>query len=492
MKNTKKLASLVCVALLALCFFGCQSKEAAPAVTETSVAAESAFGLKVGDNARIPFTSAITFDTVASDVAYNDDGSVTYIATAAGGAGGGLAFYLNEDTASSIMNTANYESCDIELSYAPVEGKWTAGAQDPGFCLRLLTSDSTGIFGGAVDVEYFDTGVLSGDYAYTVKFPETLSATVVDAADYDGIKAFCIKFNDYQRGHTDNFDQLKVTIKSITFNKKAGAPADVPFDDGLTDAQRGSVVSINYPTQDYAAGDGTTYDKHAWVYLPAGYDAADTATKYPVFVLLHGFGQNENTWGLSDQGDGGKIKGYMDRGMADGSVKPFILVVATGVASKNWGPNGAGDDFNGYNAFGPELRNDLLPYIYANFNCAEGRDNTALAGLSMGGGQTLTIGIAECLDIIGNFGAFSAAAFVGANDFINQVNGTFPDTKINTLYMICGDADFLVYGSYPEFTGAFSGWDKIENFSFDTVPGGTHDFPVWFKGFKNFITKIFN
>ena len=48
--------------------------------------------------------------------------------------------------------------------------------------------------------------------------------------------------------------------------------------------------------------------------------------------------------------------------MADGSVKKFILATVTGVASKNWGPNGAGNDFNGYNAFRDELRDDIIPY----------------------------------------------------------------------------------------------------------------------------------
>ena len=479
MKKNKLLSSILITSAI-LIFAGCQSTKS-----------EQSCGLKIGDGPRIPFTEALTFDTVASDVVYNPDGSVSYIATAMGGAGGGLAFYLNENPADSIINTANYDSVSIEFTYCPVEGKWSKKAMDPGFCLRLLTSDSTGIFGGAEDVEYFDTDAFSGDYSYTIEFPENLSERVVNSSDYDGIKAFCLKFNDYQRGNRDR-DQIRVTIKSVTFNRKKDAGKDIPFDDGLSDSQRGTVKSIMYPTKDYTAKDNASeYEKHAWVYLPAGYNADDKDTKYPVFVLLHGYGQNENTWGLTDQGNGGKIKGYMDRGIADGSVKPFILVTVTGVASSQWGPNGSGTDFNGFNCFGGELRNDILPYIYANFNCAEGRDNTAIAGLSMGGAQTLNIGIGECLDIISYFGAFSAATFTGPEEYIAGVEKTFPDTNINTLYMICGDADNLVYANYPQFTEAFENWSKIENFSYETVAGGTHDFPVWFKGFKTFITKIF-
>ena len=73
---------------------------------------------------------------------------------------------------------------------------------------------------------------------------------------------------------------------------------------------------------------------------------------------------------------GGKTKGYLDRGMAKPageaeSVRKFILVVVTGVASSDWGPNGQGNDINGFNAFGGELRNDILPYMRANYNVAE-------------------------------------------------------------------------------------------------------------------------
>jgi S-formylglutathione hydrolase FrmB len=218
-------------------------------------------------------------------------------------------------------------------------------------------------------------------------------------------------------------------------------------------------------------------------------------TKYPVFILIHGFGQNENSWGLSNKGRGGKIKGYMDRGMANGNVEKFILVVASGVASKNWGPNGAGNDVDGFNAFEGELRTDLLPYIRANFNVKEGRDNVALAGLSMGGGQTLKIGITECLDIISNFAGLSPSLFLGPEEFVTKVDGNpkFDGLKIHNFYMITGDADYRIFVEYdfPSFVAAMKKWNRIENFKDYIYPGGTHDFPVWYKGFSDFIQMVF-
>ena len=441
-----------------------------------------------------PFT-IFTEGSADSNIQTEIDGSVSWIATAAGGVGGGVAFYAK--SSKEEINLANYDSIDIEMIYSPVTGHWNPKAQKPGFCMRILPYDSTGIFGGYEDLEYFDGEKMYGTLTKNIKITDDVVNRIIKNSDFDSVLGFAIKFDDYSRGNA-NGDQLKVQLKSVKFNAKANAAADKAFDDGLTDAQRGTVVEINYPTRDYSIDaanvtNADKYNKHAWVYLPAGYNANDKNTKYPVFILLHGFGQNENTWGLSDQGRGGKIKGYMDRGMASGEVRKFILVVANGVADKTWGPNGSGYNYTGYNYFGGELRNDLLPYLRENYNIADGRDNVALAGLSMGGGQTFNIGIGECLDLISNFAGFSGALFSTADEFTTKVDGTavFNGLKIHNLYMICGDADSLVYGSFPGYVDAMKAWSRVENFESYVYPGGTHDFPVWYRGFKDFIQMVF-
>lgn len=63
--------------------------------------------------------------------------------------------------------------------------------------------------------------------------------------------------------------------------------------------------------------------------------------------------------------------------------------------------------------------------------------------------------------------------------------------KINELYMICGDADSLVYGSFPGYVKAMESWDRVADFNSEVYKGGTHDFPVWYRGFKHFIPKLF-
>ena len=439
--------------------------------------------------------TVFTDGSAAANVTTEADGSVSWIATAAGGGGGGVAFYAK--SSKEEINLANYDSIDIELIYSPVTGSWNPEAQKPGFCMRILPWDSTGIFGGYEDLLYFDAPEEYGTLKQNIPITDEFVKKIKASSDFDSVLGFAIKFNDYNRGNDDG-DQLKVQLKSVKFNPKATAVADKAFDDGLTDAQRGKVLSIEYPTRDWSVEadkvtDADKYNKHGWVYLPAGYDASNTTKKYPVFILLHGFEQNENTWGLSDKGRGGKIKGYMDRGMASGKVKEFILVCVTGVADKSWGPNGSGNSFTGYNYFGGELRNDLLPYLRKTYNIADGRDNVAIAGLSMGGGQTFNIGIGECLDLISNFAGFSGALFSTAEEFTTKVDGTeaFKDMKIHNLYMICGDADDLVYGSFPGYVDAMKAWSRVENFESYVYPGGTHDFPVWYYGFNDFIQMVF-
>ena len=446
---------------------------------------------KIADTKIADFSKERVFDgSQASDITFNSDGTVTYI-TDGVGSGRGVVFYIKDKD--SVINISNYDSIDIELVCSPVTGHWKADAKNPGFGFRLYTPEATGFWSGFEDIDYFgqEADKEYGTFTHHIDISKEWIEKYKDSCDNDDIMGFALKFNAYNTGNDESY-QIKVQIKKVQFNKIAGTPEDKKTDDGLKDADRGTVYPIEYPTHDYVSGDTTKYNKKAWVYLPAGYNAEDKDTKYPVFILMHGYGQNQDTWGLTDKGTGGKIKGYMDRGMFSGDVKKFILVVPTGVASKEWS-TGAGNDINGFNAFGGELRNDLVPYIKANYNVKEGRDNWAMAGLSMGGGQTFNIGIGECLDMFSYFGAFSAATFIGAAEYIAGVDAKieFDGLKIHHLYMICGDADSMVYGSFPGYVEAMKAWDRIEEFKSEVYPGGTHDFPVWYRGFKHVIPRLF-
>ena len=111
----------------------------------------------------------------------------------------------------------------------------------------------------------------------------------------------------------------------------------------------------------------------------------------------------------------------------------------------------------------------------------------------MGGVQTFNIGIVECLDLISHFGGFSGYLSEEATEFMNKIdsNKKYTFFKIHNLYMTCGDADQIAYTAFPGLVKDLRNWARVENFKAYTYIGGTHDFPVWFKGFKDFIYMIF-
>ena len=164
MKKSQIILGLAGIAFLAGVFTSC-------------VSVKSTTGLTLRDK-RENFT-IFTEGSVAENVTVEADGSVSWVATAAGGAGGGVAFYVNSDK--KEINIANYKSIDVEFEYSPVEGKWNSQAQLPGFCMRILPWDSTGLFGGYEDLEYFDSTAISGTLTKTINIPEDLQTELKQA-----------------------------------------------------------------------------------------------------------------------------------------------------------------------------------------------------------------------------------------------------------------------------------------------------------------------
>ncbi|MBQ7970018.1 MAG: hypothetical protein IJ293_03410 [Treponema sp.] len=408
----------------------------------------------------------------------NADGSVTYT-TSAQYSGGGYVFYIREDK--SVINLENYESISIDFDYEAVDGKWASEASNPKWCLNLYP-EGAGFWNGATTLGYFDSTSTKGSMTHTYSVKDS------DKGDYSAI---CLKLNAYQTGNADT-DECKVTIKSIKLKRKANAGEDKPEDDGLTDKQRGQVVSIKYSSKDYENGGTATTQKPAYVYLPAGYDADDTTKKYPILYLMHGVGGNEGEWGMT--GNSSRIKKYMDQQIAAGEVEPFIIVTPNGRSNSNF-TNGDFSNMNAFYSFGSELRNDLIPYMEANFNISNDRNDRAMAGLSMGGMQTINIGLCESLDLISWFGAFSAAPTSNEAATTKSIlEEKFADYDVNYFYNICGTEDTTALDSA---TKAVKDLDKIcdkfvdgENFAWITQ-AGSHGFDIWYPGFEAFAKIIF-
>lgn len=271
---------------------------------------------------------------------------------------------------------------------------------------------------------------------------------------------------------------------------------DIPFKYQMTCEQEGTIEEITYPTYDYW-GDGSAYTKHAFVYLPYGYSADKP---YKVLILCHGIGGSEYEWGMPDRFS--KVKRIMDHLIFDGDIEPFIVVTPNGKAGDLTKPGiDPNTSFQSFYLFGQELRSDLLPWIDAHYctygsgqaNLADARDFRAMAGLSMGGMQTINIGMCECLDLFSWFGAFSACPTTYTAAEIARRLDAFPqEDTIHFFYNICGTGDNIAYASASAAAKNILPFtDRLteQNYVWQEKPGG-HDFGIWYLGFFNFA-RIF-
>lgn len=223
-----------------------------------------------------------------------------------------------------------------------------------------------------------------------------------------------------------------------------GSAIEIPASDQdfyqLKEVPHGQLREIYYHSQ------STGKERHAFVYTPPDYDK-DTTKRFPVLYLQHGAGEDETGWGR--QGHAGLI---MDNLIAEGKAKPFIIVMENGgniggggggrrgggapnapaaTAGTNGPATGRGMNFGGFEGV---LIKDLIPYIDANFRTIADQPHRAMAGLSMGGMQTHTIGFAH-LETFSQLGLFSGGS-VTTEEIAN-----IPDFKQKVKVL------FVSYGS---------------------------------------------
>jgi len=258
----------------------------------------------------------------------------------------------------------------------------------------------------------------------------------------------------------------------------------------------GTVRQIQYPSRDYT-GNGAEVTKNALVYLPAGYSED---RQYDLLVLCHGIGGTEKEWGfLNPDCDG---RNAVDRLIAEGETSPLIIVMPNGRSTAFFSDTSFNNMASFY-TFGQEIRNDLLPWMDAHYatygsltpeDPAASREHRYMAGLSMGGMQTINIGLCECLDLFSAFGAFSAAPTSYPASKVASEIRKFDDYSIRFFYSICGKQDGTAYASasaaakkLPEYSDRFT----EENWLWQECPGD-HNFSIWYLGLFNFLRILGN
>lgn len=225
----------------------------------------------------------------------------------------------------------------------------------------------------------------------------------------------------------------------------------------------------------------TGQPRRAFVYAPPGYDTDSTA-RYPVLYLQHGAGESERGW--SQQGRAGFI---LDNLIAAKKATPMIVVMENGYASKA-GASGAAA--RGNEAFEEVVLQDLIPEIERTYRVKADREHRAMAGLSMGGGQAMNIGLGNP-DRFAWVGSFSGAG-LGARDLKTMYKGAFSDAavfnkKVKLLWMGCGTEDNLHAGALALHKALDEG--GLKNVFFEGP--GLHEWQVWRKHLYEFAQRLF-
>jgi enterochelin esterase-like enzyme len=216
------------------------------------------------------------------------------------------------------------------------------------------------------------------------------------------------------------------------------------------------------------------------IYTPPGFSKKK---KYPVLYLLHGIGGDEKEWLI-----GGKPQVILDNLYAEGLIEPMIVVMPNGRAMKD--DRARGNMFDSakvaaFATFEKDLLNDLIPFIEKKYPVLTDREHRAIAGLSMGGGQSLNFGLGN-LDKFAWVGGFSSAP----NTKTPQQLVPDPELaklKLKLLFISCGDNDGLI--GFSKRTHDYLFEKNVPHIYY--IEPGVHDFKVWKNGLYMFSKFLF-
>lgn len=255
-------------------------------------------------------------------------------------------------------------------------------------------------------------------------------------------------------------------------DKPAFPAAPEGFDKEREGIARGKIETVEYDSK-------TVGNKRKMlIYTPPGYS---TDTKYSVLYLLHGIGGDETEWYKN-----AAPNVILDNLYADKKLVPMIVVMPNGRAQPN--DRAEGNVFltaPAFEKFEGDLLNDVIPFIESTYPVKTGRENQALAGLSMGGGQSLNFGLGN-LDTFAWVGGFSSAPNTKSPEQL------VPDPnearqKLKLLWISCGDKDGLI--SIGQGLHRYLKENNVPHIWH--VDSGAHDFSVWKNDLYLFSQRIF-
>jgi enterochelin esterase-like enzyme len=269
---------------------------------------------------------------------------------------------------------------------------------------------------------------------------------------------------------------ITILLLSGSFAKAQDLIKQMPtgFDSLRGDIPHGKIDTISYASKTV----GVT--RRSLIYTPPGFSKRK---KYPVLYLLHGIGGDEKEWL-----NGGKPQVILDNLYAEGKIQPMIVVMPNGRAMKDDRPTGnimAPDKVQAFADFEKDLLNDLIPFIEKKYPVLTDREHRAIAGLSMGGGQSLNFGL-------GNLNRFAWVGGFSSAPNTKKPEELVPDPEtakkqLKLLWISCGDNDRLI--TFSKRTHDYLYVQSVPHIYY--IEPGVHDFKVWKNGLYMFSQFLF-
>lgn len=267
--------------------------------------------------------------------------------------------------------------------------------------------------------------------------------------------------------------RLPCALSALLFVASTALAQPVPSPGYLTvsDVPHGEVTRVGYRSSALDA------ERELVVYTPPGYE--EGTRRYPVLYLLHGAGSDQSSW--TERGQAHVI---LDNLIAAGRMVPSLVVMPFGYAFQREPGSGRGDAAENRmqrEGFARDLLEDVIPFVERTYAASPSREDRGIAGLSLGGGQSLAIGLGN-LDVFSHVAAFSPAMGAANNpetggvDFgaiLQDARGV--NDRLDLLWIGCGFEDTL-FESNREFSALLvdSGIEHIFR-----VTEGAHTYPVW-------------
>lgn len=290
------------------------------------------------------------------------------------------------------------------------------------------------------------------------------------------------------------------TATPTSFQEDANYDVPNDFWNKKSDVTYGEIKNIEYTST------ATKSTRKAKVILPAGYTADK---KYPVLYLLHGIGGDENSL-LNDH-----VEYVIGNAIASGVAEKMIVVLPNACANATGKPpkdaNGQElffslEHYKAYDNFINDLKDCLMPYINKNFSTAQGRDNTAISGFSMGGRVSLQIGftIPDSIRYVGGFcpapGILEYTNYgVYEKGLFTKSTFTLPSQYMNDTFVLiaAGKKDSIVKDFPLSYHNALQA-NGVPHLFYVTMGGvnhtgnGEHGGDVYKHGLYNFMKHIFH